>query len=120
MESWSSVFEAEVGAAATLTGLLFVAISINLTRVLQTSYLPLRALEALATLMSVLFVATFGLIPHQPNLAMGVAVVFTKLATWAFQMWSLVTTHELAKENPRYWLRVSLNLLTAPISSAAC
>ncbi len=80
MESWSSFFSAEVGAAATLTGLLFVAISINLTRVLQFSYLPLRALEALATLVSVLFVATVGLIPNQPSFATGVEIALVGAA----------------------------------------
>ena len=114
METWSNFFAAEVGAAATLTGLLFVAISINLTRVLQFSYLPLRAFEALATLMSVLFIATIGLVPHQPAAVSGGAIALTGLVTWVFQLWTLVTTHKEAKGNPRYWLRLILSLLTAP------
>jgi len=114
MESWGNFFAAEVGAAATLTGLLFVAISINLTRVLQLPYLPLRALEALAALMSVLFVSTIGLIPHQPAEAMGAEITLTGVVTWTFQIWALVTTHKAARENPRYWLRVLLNLIPAP------
>jgi hypothetical protein len=93
---------------------LFVAISINLTQVLQLSYLPMRALEALATLMSVLFVSTIGLIPHQPAAAVGAEITLTGVVTWAFHIWALTTTHKTAKGNPRYWLRVILNLVPAP------
>ncbi|HEX3901634.1 MAG TPA: hypothetical protein VH853_02220 [Polyangia bacterium] len=40
---WESFFVAEVGAAAALTGLLFVAVSINLSKVLAFPQLPGRA-----------------------------------------------------------------------------
>ena len=64
--------------------------------------------------MSALFVATIGLIPHQPVLATGVEIALIGLVTWVFQIWALVTTHIVAKDNPRYWLRVILTLLSAP------
>jgi modulator of FtsH protease len=44
---WDSSFVAEVGAPAALAGLLFVAVSINLTRILQFPQLPGRAAETL-------------------------------------------------------------------------
>ena len=65
MQGWSNFLVAELGAAAPLTGLLFVAVSINLARILQFSHLPSRAAEALLALISVLFVTTFALIPRQ-------------------------------------------------------
>jgi hypothetical protein len=42
---WDNFFVAEVGAAAALSGLLFVAVSINLTRILAIPHLPARAAE---------------------------------------------------------------------------
>ena len=43
---WESLFVAEAGASAALAGLLVVALSINLERILKGSGLPGRAGEA--------------------------------------------------------------------------
>ena len=64
IQSWQGFFSAEVGAAAALTGLLFVAVSINLEKILQFPKLPARAGETLALLLLVLVVASLGLIPQ--------------------------------------------------------
>ena len=48
---WASFFTALISAAAALTGLLFVAVSINLDRILKGGrFLPARAAETLAVL----------------------------------------------------------------------
>jgi hypothetical protein len=49
---WQSLFVAEVGASAALAGLLFVAISINLARILQGAGLSGRAGEAMVLLVA--------------------------------------------------------------------
>lgn len=49
--SWESFFVASVGASAALTGLVFVALSINLSRIIADSALVGRAGEALALLL---------------------------------------------------------------------
>ena len=49
--SWESFFVASVGASAALTGLVFVALSINLSRIIGDSVLIGRAAEALALLL---------------------------------------------------------------------
>jgi hypothetical protein len=69
---WGNFFVAEAGAAAGLAGLLFVAISINLARILAFPQLPGRAAEALISILSVLAVASCGLIPGQGLRALGV------------------------------------------------
>lgn len=69
---WENFFVAEAGASAALSGLLFVAVSINLARVLETPHSPRRTARALLLLVSVLFVATLGLVPGQsPQLLAG-------------------------------------------------
>jgi hypothetical protein len=44
-EAWSELFVASAGASAALTGLLFVAVSVNIERILEFPGLPERALQ---------------------------------------------------------------------------
>jgi hypothetical protein len=63
--AWANFYAAEVGATATLTGLVVVAISINIQRILSYPQLPGRAVEMLILLVGVLLVSSCGLIPGQ-------------------------------------------------------
>jgi hypothetical protein len=54
MTGWDNFFLRSLGASAALTGLIFVGVSINHTRIMASPYLPNRALEALLALVSVL------------------------------------------------------------------
>jgi hypothetical protein len=58
MTGWENFFVGELGASSALAGLVFVGISINLTKILASPLLPSRALEALVALLAVLFVST--------------------------------------------------------------
>jgi MFS-type transporter involved in bile tolerance (Atg22 family) len=69
MSGWENFFLGELGASAALTGLIFVGISINLGKIMESSYLPNRALEALVVLVAVLFLTSLLLIPNQSFLA---------------------------------------------------
>ncbi len=66
MAEWADFFVAEIGASAALTGLIAVAISINLSRILAFKTLPGLAASALILLGSVLVLTSAALIPHQP------------------------------------------------------
>ena len=80
---WASLFVAEAGASAALAGLLFVAISINLERILQGAGLPGRAGEAMVLLVAVLGVSTLVLVPGQSPTALGVELLGTGLVAWS-------------------------------------
>jgi modulator of FtsH protease len=68
---WSELFVASAGASAALAGLVFVAVSINIERILQFQGLPERALETVLLLLSVVLVSIIGLIPGQSHTALG-------------------------------------------------
>ena len=63
--AWANFFVAEVGAAAALSGLVIVAISINLQRILSFPQLPGRAAEMLIMLVGTLLASSFALMPGQ-------------------------------------------------------
>ena len=80
MADWSSFFQAELGAAAALAGLVIVAISINVSRILSDPSLPGRAAETLVSPCGVLVVCSFALVPHQPGWVLGAEIAATGLA----------------------------------------
>lgn len=75
--AWHDFFVAAAGAAAALSGLIFVAVSINLRDILAeekklgSTYLTGRALESLADLLVVLAVSLVGLDPSAGRTAFG-------------------------------------------------
>jgi len=74
-ETWESFFLGEVGAAAALGGLLFVAVSINVAKIIEVPGLADRALQSLLILLSLLTIAALMLLPQQSPLAMGIETV---------------------------------------------
>ena len=64
VSDWANFFVAQVGASAALTGLVVVAISVNLSRILSFPQLPGRAGEALITLLGALVLTSLGLVPQ--------------------------------------------------------
>jgi len=74
LADWANLAVASAGAAAALTGLLFVAVSINLKRILEFPQLPDRAAGTLGLLLTILLVAVVLLAPGQPRQATGVEI----------------------------------------------
>ena len=120
--SWGNFFVAEVGASAALVGLLFVAVSINLTKIIQYPALPGRAFEALTVLVMVLLVATFALVPGQSSTPLGIEVSIVATSVWAT---TIVIQYRAPKERdaPRSWMisRVAgTQVATLPMIVAGC
>ena len=71
VSSWQTFFSAEVGASAALTGLVMVAASVNLSRILAHELLPGRAAETVVALGGALVLSSLMLLPGQPAVAQG-------------------------------------------------
>jgi hypothetical protein len=82
-EGWGELFLAEAGASAALGGLLFVAVSINLNRIIAIRSLPGAALGAIVLLVAVLMVSTFALVPGQPRWVLATEVLVVGIAAWS-------------------------------------
>lgn len=113
MAGWENFFVAEVGASAALTGLLFVAVSINLSRILQFPHLPGRAAETLIVLFAVLFVASLGLVPHVSARTFGIELV----AVWAAACACILRIHlsDARTPSPQAYWRIRLLTSHVPI-----
>jgi hypothetical protein len=89
VEGWHDLFVASAGAAAALAGLVFVAVSINVERILQFSWLPARALRTVMLLICVVVAAILGLAPQSTDalgvelLAVGLGFCATLVVLWA-------------------------------------
>jgi len=99
---WSDLFVATAGASAALAGLLFVAVSVNVDRIVRFEGLPERALEAVILLIGVLLVSVVGLIPDQGRIALGLELL---ALGWVMgsSLYRLPTTSEMM-EVVRGWL----------------
>jgi hypothetical protein len=85
--AWHEFFVGAMGASAALTGLLFVAISINLQEILKFPALPGRAAVSLGVLVSALVVACFGLAPGQSPRTLGVEIAVTGALVTGQAVW---------------------------------
>jgi modulator of FtsH protease len=114
---WSNFLSAETGAAATLAGLIFVAVSINLSKILEYPGVPGRAAEALALLMGVLFVCTFGLAPYQSERSLGIEFLAVGGLLWLMTV--ILAVGELRRKHPWQWL-VSRFMLSQGATLSFC
>ena len=100
MNGWENFFASELGASATLTGLIFVGVSVNLKKITTRATLTNRALEALVSLVVVLFISSLLLIPGQTFLAIGIEVLLIGLLNWMIV--SFLQLYSLCKMQPQY------------------
>jgi hypothetical protein len=85
---WSEFAVAVVGAAAALTGLLFVAVSINIERILAFPALTSRSASTMMLFALPVLVGTLLLVPDQSSSALGLELIITGVAAGAGLLWT--------------------------------
>jgi modulator of FtsH protease len=113
VEGWNDFAVAQVGASAALAGLVFVGISVNLTRVLSAPGVPGRAGEAMIVLAALLFAASALLVPGQTPVLVGLELAALGLIDWIVVValqWR-VRALEFAQRPGSFTLRIVLGQL---------
>jgi hypothetical protein len=101
---WSNFLVTEAGASAALAGLIFVSISINLTKIIEYPDVASRAGEALSLLMGTLFICTVALAPNQPQKLLGAEFLIVGGLLWVLTVSLHVGQFRRRDQRPWWWL----------------
>jgi modulator of FtsH protease len=112
---WGGFGTTAATAAATLTGLLFIAVSINLKQILTERNLPGRAAQTLVFFAVPLIFALLLVVPDQARAALGGELIATGVVAWAT---GLVIDHRAGRsaEEPR-WSRSLTRLVPMAVGN---
>jgi hypothetical protein len=102
LATWAAFFTAVTGAAAALVGLLFVAVSINLDKILKNAMLPARAAETLAVLLFVVISSALALVPQDAGL-LGAEILVIAVPLTAITVRSQLKFQRQNPDSPLMW-----------------
>ncbi len=112
---WHDYFAAMAGCAATLTGLIFVGVSIGLQTILEYPMLPSVAQRSLLLLVTILLVAGFCLLPGQSVMLVGGELLGLGLLSWSLSSWLSLRIWRHSPAEHKYWSALLLpQLATLP------
>jgi hypothetical protein len=121
LADWTNFAVALAGVAAVLAGLVFVALSVNLDRILQVPGLPGRAGETLIVLIGAVLQCALLLIPGLHHVALGVSVLVVGVLEWAIVTAVSVTGARQPTAEPRSWniaRVIYVQIATIPVAVA--
>ena len=114
---WQSFFDVVSVAAATLTGLLAVALSINPRALAASPARIARAREGLIALTVLLTVSIFVLIPQQGRVALGMELIILSIIVFVVSVrLQVMTTRMLPAPKRRRWILRILGLNSATLA----
>jgi len=102
-DHWTDFAVATVSATATLVGLVFVAVSINLREILRSPNLPGRAALTLVMFVTPLLVGILVVVPGQPGTALAWELLAAGILVGAFQLLINSRSGRSAEETPMSW-----------------
>ncbi len=107
-ERWTDFGVGVAGASAALAGLVFVAVSINLSEILKYRNLPGRAALTLTLFVTPLIVGVLLLVPGQPGAALGTELLVAGIWLGGFELVLNQRAGRSEKETPLTWVLVRL------------
>jgi modulator of FtsH protease len=118
---WTNFAVALAGVAAVLAGLVFVALSVNLERILEVAGLPGRAGETLIVLIGAVVLCAFLLIPGLNHVALGMSLLAVGVLEWAIVTAVSINGARQQTAEPRSWnvaRVVYVQIATIPVAVA--
>lgn len=111
MTDWNNFYIAVATASATLTGLIFIGISISLTRILSVRGLPERALVSLTLLLNMLVLSLLFLVPQQSPVGFGLKVLLIGIIVWMVVTYldRTVLQNKQSQNKQRYLINVLID-----------
>ncbi len=100
LDPWHDFFVATVGASAALGGLIIVAMSVNIARIITIESMPSRAASTIGSLVLVVVVGSAALIPDQPALALGIEVLVFSAIGAGLAVDSIVKMYRVRSQAP--------------------
>src|ERR1700691_5869650 len=98
IEAWHDFFVALAGASAAPAGLLFVALSINIDRIIKMPWLPPRAAATMLLLVGGLIEALVALWPHSSLGVLGIEELVVSGVVWAGIVHQTIAGSKVPKE----------------------
>ena len=114
MNSWDSFFSAVAESSATLTGLIFVGVSISLTRILEIPKMASRALVAIILLLTVVVSSLLFLIPGLDIFQEGIIILSIAIAVWVITL--VLCLRMLYITSPEFKIYVKYNIVLTQLS----
>jgi hypothetical protein len=115
---WRTLLSVQAEAAATLTGLVFVAVSINSDKIMAFPGLPGRAGESILQFLEVFFISSVVLVPQQRVKILAMEILLISVIAWVTLVVVQVRYLRVRAGHPWWWfgLRATLGqLATLPL-----